>query len=191
MARNPHKLYRHDHLMARIVLPFVPHFVQPNHVTILRFLLIPFVAWYLWKGNYVVGIPLFVGTAFTDAIDGSLARVRKHVTRWGTFYDPVADKILIGASVLIMVGKFVNVWFAVLIVSIELLIALGGFLYRHKGKMQSASAWGKAKMFTQVTGITVLLFGVATGTAILIPVAVAILILAILLALISLYTYSL
>ncbi len=191
MPRDPSKLYPHDRWMRRIILPFIPRFVTPNHVTILRFLSLPFVAWFLWHGNYLVGLPLFVVSAFTDAIDGSLARVRKHITRWGTFYDPVADKLLISLVVLILVSAHLSAWFGAVIVLLELLIALGGYVYRHEGKMQSANAWGKAKMCAQVSGLTLLLVGVAFGLPFLIPIAVAILVLGIVLAVVSLYTYGL
>ena len=174
-----------------MVLPFVPRFVSPNAVTIVRLLSIPFVAWFLWQGNYAVGLPLFFVSAFTDALDGSIARVRKRVTRWGTFYDPVADKILIGVTVLIVISRHISAWFGAIIVLMELLIALGGFVHRKEGKMQSANAWGKAKMFTQVSGLTLLLVGQAFAIPVFTPIAMAILSFGILLAIISLYTYGL
>lgn len=184
-------MYRHDHWMRRFVLPFIPRFVSPNHVTVLRFISIPFVAWFLYQENYAVGLPLFVVSAFTDAVDGSLARVRKQVTRWGTFYDPVADKLLIGSAVILVVASHISTWFAAIILLMELLIGLGGYVYRREGKMQSANAWGKAKMFVQFCGITLLLAGVATNAAVLIPFASIVLTVAIFLAVISLFTYGL
>lgn len=177
--------------MAAVVLPFIPRFVTPNQVTVLRFLLIPFVAWTLIQGNYAVGVPLFIFASCTDALDGSLARMRKRVTRWGTFYDPVADKLLVGTAVLIMVARYLSAWFAAVIVFIELLIGIGGYVHRHEGKMQSANAWGKAKMFFQFSGLTVLLFSIACNLPLLIPISVGLLAIGILLAVISLFTYGL
>lgn len=177
--------------MRRLVLPFIPRFVTPNYVTIARFISIPFVVWFLLQKNYPVGIPLFVISAFTDALDGSIARVRNRITRWGTFYDPVADKLLIGSAVLIVVATHLSAWFAAIILLMEALIAVGGYVYRREGKMQSANAWGKAKMFAQFCGVTLLLLGLAGNFSVLIPVATVALAIGVLLAVISLFTYGL
>lgn len=177
--------------MRRLILPFIPRWVSPNYVTIARLISIPFVIWFLLQKNYAVGIPLFIISAFTDALDGSIARVRNRITRWGTFYDPVADKLLIGSAVLIVVATHLSAWFAAIILLMEALIAVGGYVYRREGKMQSANAWGKAKMFAQFCGITLLLLAIAGNFSALIPVAAAALAVGVLLAVISLFTYGL
>ena len=88
--RDPAKLYPHDYVMKSLVLPLVPKWVTPNYVTALRFLLTPFVVWGLAVGQYEWAIPFFMFTAFTDMVDGSLARARKQITEWGTLFDPIA-----------------------------------------------------------------------------------------------------
>lgn len=193
MPRNPEKLYRHDRLLAKTLLPLVPAFVAPNHITVLRFLSIPFVAYFLIVHNYAVAIPLFILAGLSDALDGTLARVRHQITRWGTFYDPVADKLLIGSTVLIVVTNVLGPWFAAALIVPEVLIISGGFLFRmHKShKMQSANAWGKAKMFSQVVGLSVLLFGDAFSFSPFVTGAEVILSVSIFCAICSLFTYGL
>jgi len=192
MPRDPYKLYWYDYVAKYTAVPLVPHFVKPNHITVFRFIATPFVVLFLITGNYAVGVPLFLFVAATDALDGSVARLRRQITQWGTFYDPVADKILIGSVVLIIVMKHINVWFGLIILAIEMLIALGGFLRRKKaGIVTSANMYGKIKMFFQVAGVTILLFAVWLGIDLFIPISVGTLSLGIVFAIISLYTYSL
>ncbi|KKR84634.1 MAG: CDP-alcohol phosphatidyltransferase [Candidatus Uhrbacteria bacterium GW2011_GWF2_41_16] len=157
ISRDPAKLYPHDFLFQRFFLPLIPPEIHPNHVTVLRFLFTPFVLWFLAVGQYEIGVPLFFFTAFTDALDGSLARVRGQITAWGTLYDPVADKILIGSVVLLVVYKHLHPSIAILILLVEVMIIIGGYRHTHKGKILSANVFGKTKMFLQVTGVLFLL----------------------------------
>lgn len=191
MSRDPYKLYPHDYVLKYTLLLFIPRFVTPNHVTILRFLCIPFVAWLLLIGNYDIGIPAFIAVAFTDAIDGTLARVRKQVTDWGTFYDPVADKILISTAVIIIVVQHISLPFGLLIIFFELLTVIGGIIRKRRGLVTSANIWGKVKMLLQVIGVVFLMVAVWSGVDLFIPFSVGTLSLAIVFAIISLYTYGL
>lgn len=159
-------------------------------VTILRLVCIPFVLFFLIREQYVIGVPFFLAVAFTDAIDGSLARVREQITDWGTFYDPVADKLLIASVILLIVVQHVNPWFGFVIIALEALIILGGFLRRIDGKLVSANVFGKTKMLLQVLGVSVLLLAVWFGIDLFIPFSIATLCLAIIFAIISLFTYG-
>ena len=76
------KLLPHDRVFAAFLEPLVPQTVRPNHITALRLVSIPFILYFLWQTNYNIGVPLFLFSALTDAIDGSLARVRKQITTW-------------------------------------------------------------------------------------------------------------
>lgn len=151
----------------------------------------PVVLWFLFLQNFAVGVPLFWFLAFTDALDGSLARLRNHITTWGTFYDPLADKILIGSVVLLVVVKHVNLYFGLLIVCVELAIILGAFVRRRHGKIMSANFFGKTKMFLQVLGVSFLLLALWAGFDLFIPLSIGTLSLAILFAVVSLLTYGL
>jgi CDP-diacylglycerol--glycerol-3-phosphate 3-phosphatidyltransferase len=189
-SRDPAALYPHDRLLAATLLPLIPREVHPNHVTVLRLFLIPAVLLFLAGEDYAVGVPLFFIAAFTDALDGSLARVRKQITDWGTFYDPVADKLLIGSVVLLIVVKHINIVFGLLIVLLELLIIVGGYLRKRQGLVTHANVFGKTKMFLQVTGVLFLLIAVWMGVDLFMGVSVGTLSLAIVFAVLSLFTYG-
>lgn len=177
--------------MKHTFVPLVPKCVTANMITMLRFIGIPIVLVLLYFGYYSFGIPVFIFLAFTDALDGSVARLRKNVTDWGTVYDPVADKLLISTVVLLIVVKHVNVIFGLLIVIIESIIVFVGYYRKSAGKIMSANVFGKTKMALQVAGVSFLLIAVWAGVDLFIPVSIGTLSLAIVFAVISLFTYSL
>ncbi|KKR04450.1 MAG: CDP-alcohol phosphatidyltransferase [Candidatus Uhrbacteria bacterium GW2011_GWF2_39_13] len=189
--RNPQKLFPHDHLMRYTVIPLIPTFITPNMVTVFRMIMTPVVLWFLYLEQFTIGVPIFLFVAFTDAMDGSLARLRNQITQWGTFYDPLADKILISSVILLVVVQHVNVIFGVLILGIEALLLIGGCIKKMNGKIIGSNIFGKTKMFLQVTGVLLLLIALWAGFDLFIPLSVGTLSLAIVFAVISLFTYGL
>ncbi|EKD33506.1 MAG: hypothetical protein ACD_76C00015G0007 [uncultured bacterium] len=189
--RDPHQLYWHDHVLKYTFLPLIPRWVKPNHVTIFRFVATPFVFMLLLFGEYQIGVPVFFAVAFTDALDGSLARVRKQITQWGTMFDPVADKILISSIVILIVMQHINFWFGLIIVLIELFILIVGYIRTLKGGHVQANIWGKLKMFLQVCGVLFLLLALWMGIDLFVPISTATFALGIVVAMISIFTYSL
>jgi CDP-diacylglycerol--glycerol-3-phosphate 3-phosphatidyltransferase len=188
--RDPAKLFPHDHVMRYTFVALVPPFVTPNMITMFRVVMTPVVLWLLYIGNFEVGVPLFLFLAFTDALDGSVARIRKQITKWGSFYDPLADKILIGSVVLLVVVQHVNLFFGLLIVILEALLMTGGIVRSKRGHKVSANVYGKTKMVLQVLGVTMLLIALWAGFDLFIPISVGTLSLAIVFAVISLFTYG-
>lgn len=188
--RDPEKLYPHDILFKYFVLPLIPRVVKPNHITLLRFVLVPLVLWFLFRENYQIGVPLFIFAAFTDALDGSLARLRKQITPWGTFYDPLADKLLITGAILFIVIQHINPYFSVLIIFVECIILAGAYVRRKEGRITSANIFGKTKMFLQVVAVLFLLVAVWAGADLFMNVSVATFSLAIAFAILSLFTYG-
>ena len=151
----------------------------------------PFVLVLLYYQNFEWGVPLFFIAAITDVIDGSLARLRKQITDWGTFYDPVADKLLIGTVAIMIVAQHINIWMALIIIVLDLLLIIGGIVRKKEGTVTSANTWGKIKMVLQVTGVMALLIAVWLGVDLFIPFSIGTLSLAIVFAVISLFTYGL
>ncbi len=189
--RDPHKLFPHDKFLGATMIRFIPEFVTPNVITWFRFVLTPLVLYLLYVGDYAVGVPLFIFTAFTDALDGSMARVRGQITEWGMLYDPIADKVLIGSVILLIVIKHMNPFFGITIIALEVALVFGGVVRKHMGLPVMANVVGKVKMFLQFLGVTFLLVAVWSGVDLLIPFSVATLSLAIAFAVASLLTYGL
>ena len=98
----------------------------PNKITLVRIVLIPLfmliVGLKLPYGDYLATV-VFVIAALTDTLDGYLARRRQEVTRFGKLLDPLADKLLVSAALLVLVegGRLVS-WVALLIIGRELAV---------------------------------------------------------------------
>ncbi len=130
----------------------------PNKLTILRVIMIPLVmAFYMIEAipyGKIVAIVLFVLAAFTDFLDGKIARKYNLVTDFGKFLDPIADKLLV-ASVLFMIaidGTIPNPWGVIVVAVIigrELIIDAFRLIASNKGLVLAADIWGKAKTMVQ------------------------------------------
>lgn len=188
---HPPALKIQDRLYQKTIFHLIPDFVHPNHVTISRFMLTPLVVFLILIEQYHWGILLFLFTAFTDTVDGALARVRNQITPWGQVYDPVADKLLIGSLVGILVIRHLDPFLALVIIGIEVLFIALGWWKVSLGIEVQANKWGKAKMFLQVLGVLLLLIALATGFQGFYDISAKTFYLAIVFAIISLFTSGL
>lgn len=186
------RLQPQDYLLRATLLPLVPAWIKPNHLTVLRFLLTPVVVWLMLTAQYRAGTILFLIAALTDALDGSLARVRNEITRWGQAFDPLADKLLMGSLFIILaLPQFPST--TVLVVLIDLSFILAGWYWKRKGFEIKANLWGKLKMNCQVVAVLLLLVETMAGPAAagwLVTTAHAAIGVAILLAIVSLITHG-
>ena len=146
-----------DRVIAALVLPFLPTKITPNQITMVRFFSTPFVLVLLLLQNYAWGVPLFLLVALTDAIDGALARTQHRITDWGRMFDPLADKLLIIPTILILAIHFLDHYLAFVVVGVELLIIVAALAWRKEGRIVQANWWGKIKMLLEVIGVTALL----------------------------------
>ncbi len=183
-------VYWHDKVLKKTLLKLIPTYVLPNHITVFRFFTTPIVVLLMLYGQYYIGLAAFLFVAFTDMIDGSLARTRNQITNWGKIYDPLADKILIGSMVFIIVLRYIDFWTSIIIISIEIIIIIVAWVRKARGREIQANWWGKIKMMLQVLGVTILLFSIIFDWAALLPFASGILYLAIAFAVVSLLTYG-
>ena len=148
-------------------------FKIPNILTIGRIIIVPFfVVSFFLPGFYGEIIPflLFLLASFTDFLDGLLARLYKEESKLGELLDPIADKIIVSAALILLVmnGTIQNyeVIAAIIILTREILISgLREFL----GKVQvhmPVTSLAKVKTFIQMFSIAILLTG-ETGNTIL------------------------
>lgn len=157
IIEDAHHLTWSDIILERTFLRLIPKSWRPNYITTLRLLATPLVSWLLWDERYAAGLICFVVIAFTDALDGAMARTRHQITEWGKMFDPLADKFLICSSVIILMIRFLEPLVAILTLILELTIILGAMLKRHSGRTIQANGWGKAKMLFQVLGVSLIL----------------------------------
>lgn len=178
-----------DRFLSATFLRIIPSHVTPNQITKFRLFSIPFIAFLFTFEYYEVGTTLFLFSAFSDALDGALARTKKKVTLWGTFYDPIADKLLIGTVAVIVVSKYISLSLAATIILLEIFLVALSF-HRYGGrKIVPAKTIGKTKMVLQCIGVIILLFYIVFGTPVLLTMATYTLYLAVFFALLSLLVF--
>ena len=159
MASKPH-IFIHDKILNALIVRFIPQRVQPNHVTILRMILTPIIFFLILKERYVIGVPLFVFAALTDAIDGTMARVRNKITQWGIMMDPLADKFLIGSILILLAVQYVHPLLVYAIIGIEVAFIVSASIHKYRGgQAKMANLWGKIKMLLQVIAVFLILLG--------------------------------
>ncbi len=184
------KIYFFDKVQAATILKLIPRSVLPNYITLFRFVATPLVALLMYFGKYEIGFIAFLIVAYSDALDGALARTRNQITAWGKIYDPLADKILIGTMVYIIVLRYVDFWTAMVIIILEIIIIFSAWLRLRRGGPVEANVWGKIKMILQVFAVSVLLLAIVYNWAALLPLASGALYLAIAFAIVSLLTHG-
>jgi CDP-diacylglycerol--glycerol-3-phosphate 3-phosphatidyltransferase len=179
-----------DKILANTFLRLIPKKVTPNHLTIFRFFTVPFVIYLLILESYELAIPLFIISALSDALDGARARVEDQVTEWGKMFDPVADKLLIGSTVAILVSEYISPIVALIIISFEVLIVISA-VYRKKeyGSEIEAKKAGKVKMVCQSFGVGFLLLFLVSPMGIFIQLATTLLYVSIVFSFLSLIVY--
>ena len=176
-----------DDFLSWTILRLIPYSVSPNSITVVRFILVPVVMALLLLESYAWGAAIFAFAAFTDALDGSMARTRGQITKWGIIADPLADKLLIVTTALILVTRHVGIWVSVILISIELLLVARA-IYRYAyGRSTGANAMGKTKMVLQSIALLSLFVYVLSGSTLFLMAAVWGLYLAIFFALVSLF----
>jgi CDP-diacylglycerol--glycerol-3-phosphate 3-phosphatidyltransferase len=142
----------------------------PNALTILRIFFVPLLVaalvqetvWFqvgsVRVTNDWLALAIFLAAAFTDLLDGYLARRWKQVTTIGTLLDPIADKLLISAALISLVQiRALPGWMAVLIIGREFAVSGLRSIAAAEGYTIRASDLGKTKMFCQVVAISVML----------------------------------
>lgn len=90
----------------------------PTILTILRLVLLPLLVWLLFVGYYWWALGLYSFGAFTDFLDGWIARKYDQITPFGTFLDPISDKIYVCTLFIALVAAqhISGVWITAVIV---------------------------------------------------------------------------
>jgi len=136
----------------------------PNMITVFRIVLVPvlFLLLFFSPGklqSFFAGL-VFSVASISDCVDGYLARRMNLVTDFGKFLDPLADKLLVGVALIMMIplGR-VPLWIVVIILGREVMVTLLRVISLRKGnKVIEASMTGKYKTGFQIAAIIPLLF---------------------------------
>ncbi len=130
----------------------------PNKLTIFRIILVPIMAiipFFNFDIKWIVIDIIFILASTTDKLDGYIARSKNQITTFGKFLDPIADKILVLAAMLILVeDNRLPAIIPILVLFREFIISGYRLVAVEKGgKVIAASVWGKLKTVTQMLAI--------------------------------------
>ncbi len=138
----------------------------PNKLTMVRIILIPIivavmminVSWFDW-----LALVLFIIGSLTDFVDGKLARKNNLVTNFGKLMDPLADKMMVIAVLMVFVSEHVINAIPVIIIVVREIAVTGlravAASSEHGGKVIAASKWGKLKTTSQMITVILLFIG--------------------------------
>jgi CDP-diacylglycerol--glycerol-3-phosphate 3-phosphatidyltransferase len=138
----------------------VSAFNVPNFLTTIRIIVVPILAWLLFKesaetdANRIIAGTIFIVAALTDIADGTIARRWNLITNFGKIFDPIADKALIGVALIgLSYLNLLDWWFTWVILARELFVTFLRFWVINKGVIP-ASRGGKLKTITQIVAIS-------------------------------------
>ncbi|MGP7817619.1 CDP-diacylglycerol--glycerol-3-phosphate 3-phosphatidyltransferase [Niallia sp. 01092] len=145
----------------------------PNKITISRIFLIPvflvvMLVEFSWGNMTLLGVTLpvahfigaliFIIASTTDWIDGYYARKYNLVTNLGKFLDPLADKLLVSAALIVLVNfHLAPAWITIVIISREFAVTGLRLVLAGGGEVVAANMLGKIKTWAQIIAISVLL----------------------------------
>ncbi len=137
----------------------------PNSLTLFRIFLIPVFVWLYMEPTperaFWAGL-VFSAAAFTDFLDGYLARRSGQITNLGKLLDPVADKLLVASGLILLVqAQQITVWLAIIMIARELIITGARAVAAKEGLIVPADSMGKFKVIGQIGGILCLIFQLA------------------------------
>jgi cardiolipin synthase (CMP-forming) len=144
----------------------------PNLLTAARLALTPYLFWLMVRREYRTIIPWFIVIAVTDVVDGFLARRFQASSRLGAYLDPLADKVLLSGTFLVLaLTGAMEGWLAVVVLGRDVVIlAAAGVLYLGGRRSFPPSTWGKLSTFVQILFLCFLigyLSGIAVAPAVL------------------------
>ncbi len=136
-----------------------------NKITIFRIILVPIMviipflgiqgSWNYIPYEWIIIDLIFIIASITDKLDGTIARKRNEITTFGKFLDPIADKILVLAAMIMLVeaGRL-PAWIPIIVLFREFIVSGYRLVAVEKGgKVIAASIWGKIKTVTQMIAI--------------------------------------
>lgn len=117
----------------------------PNILTIIRFILIPFIFITVISHHYLIGLIIFTISAITDILDGYIARKYNYITDIGKLIDPLADKLTQISLLLALTILNILPWWILAVVFIKecIMIITASVLYSRKDVVVYSKWYGK------------------------------------------------
>lgn len=141
--------------------------------TILRLILVPILLLILlsdiistsisYHGQYIeikyfIGAGIFILGSFTDFLDGYIARKYDQVTDLGKFLDPIADKLLVNSTIIVLIyAGLVSPVVGIIFIGRDTIVDVIRMIVSAKGEVVAASKYGKLKTVFQMVGISLIL----------------------------------
>ena len=113
----------------------------PNALTIVRFLLIPFIVYFIITTQYIAGFVMLTFSGLTDILDGFIARKFNFITNFGKLIDPLADKATQVSVLASLTFKGIVPLWILLIVFLKEFIMVSGASFLYGKKLVVSSRW--------------------------------------------------
>ena len=132
----------------------------PNRLTVVRIALVPVFLVLMALSDMAdwikyAALAVYVIASLTDYLDGYLARKKKIVTNFGKLMDPLADKILVAAGFIMIVGAgTIPAWMAVVVIGRDFILNTIRMFGKENGETISAGVYGKIKTASQMIGVS-------------------------------------
>lgn len=131
----------------------------PNILTILRFLLIPIVLYFIFAGNYILGFIFLTISGITDILDGCIARKFNLISNFGKLMDPLADKLTqISVLASLVIVDIIPVWILAIVILKELIMVIGASFLYGKDVVVYSKWYGKLSTVLFYLAIVISLF---------------------------------
>ena len=135
----------------------------PNKLTLLRIIMIPVFVVLLYLDfpfNNLVALAVFILASITDTLDGYIARKYNLITDFGKFMDPIADKLLVTAAMLVFVDwHMMPAWVVIVVVAREVIVSALRLVAANNGRVIAAGWSGKVKTASTMVCICIMLLG--------------------------------
>lgn len=135
----------------------------PNKLTLLRIIMIPVFVVLLYLDfpfNNLVALAVFILASITDTLDGYIARKYNLITDFGKFMDPIADKLLVTAAMLVFVDwHMMPAWVVIVVVAREFIVSALRLVAANNGRVIAAGWSGKVKTASTMICICIMLLG--------------------------------
>lgn len=130
----------------------------PNVLTLLRICMVPLFVWFAFSSQdagMLWALLTFVVASLTDWLDGMLARRMNVISNFGKIMDPLADKLLVSAALIMLYARLHYISLAVVIIILgrEVLISVLREYFARRKVFIAADIWGKLKTVLQMVGI--------------------------------------